>query len=114
MNQPTPEQLAKLPKWAQEHITDLSRQRDAALNVLNEFQDSQTVSRFYYEDHVCTGEQAGPSSKRRYIQTDRVIVDYKGEEFELTLARGRLQLRCVEKCLALHMNCANTVNVEPV
>lgn len=52
MTTPTPEQLAKLPKWAQEHVRDLERQRDnaieakrerdAAIAALPEFQGTNT------------------------------------------------------------------------
>lgn len=40
----TPDLIAKLPKWAQEHIADLQRQRDAAIEALENIVDTQTPS----------------------------------------------------------------------
>lgn len=62
----------RLPRWAQAYIEDLLREREMAIRTLNEFQDAQTRSRIYYEDHVCTGEETGPSTKTRYIQSNRI------------------------------------------
>jgi len=42
MNKPTPEQISKLPRWAQDHIKDLARQRETALEALNSHVDNQT------------------------------------------------------------------------
>lgn len=68
--------ISKLPKWAQDHIADLRRQRDTALNKLNDFVDDQTPSHFYVDDHVCVGEKSGPTTKRHYIQTEKMTVEY--------------------------------------
>lgn len=64
--------VLKLPKWAQAYIEDLLREREMAIRTLNEFQDSQTPSRIYYEDHACTGEETGPTAKIKYIQSNRI------------------------------------------
>ena len=82
---PTPEQLAKLPVWARTHIEDLAREREVALNALNKYVDEQTDSPFYVESLECTGEKAGPSLKRRYIQTARMTVKFKGVELNIML-----------------------------
>lgn len=60
--------ISKLPKWAQEHINGLQRQRDAAVKALNESLDTQTKTGIYIDSLECTGEQQGPSHKRRFIQ----------------------------------------------
>ena len=39
-------EVTKLPKWAQEHIQTIERQRDHATATLKEFLDSQTPSSF--------------------------------------------------------------------
>jgi hypothetical protein len=75
---PTPEQLAKLPKWALEYVKDLENQREQAIRTLNEFVDDQTPSPFYYEDNPCTGESSGPIGKRRYIQAHNMEVFWRG------------------------------------
>ena len=66
------DKIAKLPKWAQDHIQELQRQRDIAVRALNEYCDSQTPSEMYVEENECTGEQEGPSVKVRYIQGQRM------------------------------------------
>lgn len=81
---PTPEQLSKLPKWAQDHIRDIARQRETAVNVLNEFVNDDTPSPFFFEDYACTGECQGPSNKRRYIQAHSVTVVWRGVELRVS------------------------------
>lgn len=78
MSTPTPEQLAKLPKWAQEYIADIERQRFVAVRALDKFKDEQTPSPFYCEDHYSTGEKQGPIFRRKYIQTDSIEVEWRG------------------------------------
>lgn len=78
MNTITPEQIAKLPKWAQEHVRFISMQRDAAVKALNRFNDSQTESPFFVEDHVCSGESSGPSTKKMFIQAYCMSVNWRG------------------------------------
>jgi hypothetical protein len=80
---PTPQQIQKLPKWAQDHIEDLERQRDISIRALNEFCDNQTPSPFYVEDLVCTGEGQGPTPKRCYIQAHSVTVVWAGVEMQI-------------------------------
>ena len=83
MSTPTPEQIQKLPKWAQDHIQNLTRERETSVRTLNEFCDNDTPSPIYYEEMVCNGETQGPSTKRRYIQTDRIVVMWRGIELEI-------------------------------
>lgn len=83
MNKPTPEQIAKLPAWAREHINTLERQRSQAVTTLNEFVDRDTPSPFYFEDNPCTGEASGPSSKRRYVQAGTLVVCWRGVELRI-------------------------------
>jgi len=46
---PTPEQIERLPKWAQAHIKRLERQRRGAITALKKFQDSDEPTRVLYE-----------------------------------------------------------------
>lgn len=71
----TPDLLAKLPKWAQAHIEDLQRQRDAAVGALENIVDHQTPSRIFFEDIVCVGKGA-PSFYKTYIQAPRDEVTF--------------------------------------
>lgn len=68
--------IKKLPKWAQEHITTLERERDIAIRALNDYCDSQTPSVIYVDEYKSTGEERGPSSKRRYFNGQRVTVEF--------------------------------------
>lgn len=87
--EPNQEQIDKLPVWAKTHLIDLQRQRDAAVTTLNKMLDEQTPSPVFYEDHPCTGEAAGPSYKKRYVQTDRVVFRHAGVELNVYLAREK-------------------------
>lgn len=44
------EQLQRLPKYAQDYIKQLKRQRDTAVSRLKQFEDDQTPAPFYYQE----------------------------------------------------------------
>ena len=67
---------SKLPKWAQEHIRDLERQRDTAVKSLKEWTDSQTPSAFSVDELVCTASP--PELYRRYIQGHQMDINHAG------------------------------------
>lgn len=77
------EKIEKLPRWAQEYIAKLSRERDTAVRALNEYLDDQTPSGFFYEDLLCTGESSGPSFKKTFVQTDRITVINQGVRLDV-------------------------------
>jgi len=85
----TQAQLSKLPKFAQEYISNLQRQRDAAVHALNKFTDAQAESAFYVDENICTGEESGPSRKRTYIQTRQIVCCSEGVEVRV-FASGAL------------------------
>lgn len=101
--------INKLPKWAQEKIRDLERERDAAVVALNEFQDKQTPSRIWTEDIVCTGEESGPTAKRNYFQTRSLEIQV-GDHKRSTI---HLLLRPDEKCLDISSGWC-TLHFKPV
>ena len=72
------DKIEKLPKWAQEHIADLQRQRDVVVRTLNEHCDNQTPSPFYSDEMICNGESQGPSCKRMYFQAYKMEVEHAG------------------------------------
>lgn len=82
------EKIAKLPKWAQEHIKDLNRQRAVAVRALDKFVDSNTESCIYAEELVCI-KDGGPSRKRNYIQSHRVTIQRGGVTLEILLPTSR-------------------------
>jgi hypothetical protein len=77
MSTPTPEQLAKLPKWAQAHIARIERTRDDAIEQLGRYIDDQTPSSVYYE--------AMGSFDRKYIQSRRIVFQSEGVELTVML-----------------------------
>lgn len=81
---PTPEQIAKLPKWAQDHITALTRQRDTAVRQMNEAADKDTPAPFFFEDHVCI-KDGSPDVVRRYIQSRWIRFEHLGLSVTLLL-----------------------------
>ena len=81
---PTPEQIAKLPKWAQERMEDLERRTRVAEERLKEYLDAQTLSEFYVEDYVSTGE-GSDKHVNRYIQTYKMAVERDGVKLTILL-----------------------------
>jgi hypothetical protein len=75
--------ISKLPKWAQQHIEDLQRQRDIAVKRLNEMTDDQTPSPFYADQYDST--KTPPESRRVYFQAHRMTVGHLGLELDIIL-----------------------------
>ncbi|HDY68749.1 MAG TPA: hypothetical protein ENH85_13290 [Candidatus Scalindua sp.] len=82
----------KLPKWAQSYIKDIERERETAIRALNEYIDNQTKSSFYIDEMECTGEDQGPSVKRRYIQTHKITVVHEKVELNIMLRKREIDL----------------------
>lgn len=92
--QVTEEQLQKLPKWANELIRTLGRERGVAIQKLHQFIDTQSPSCFYHDDLTCTGEQQGPSIYKHFVQTCRIVVEHKGVRLEVVaLDKDNITLR---------------------
>lgn len=81
----TDEQMGKLPKWARDYFVDVARERDTALRALNNYVDTQTPSAFYIDELECTGEDRGPTSKRRHIQTHKITVQHNGVRLDVSI-----------------------------
>lgn len=81
---PTPEQMAKLPKWAQERMADLDRRTRVAEVAVKEYFDVQTPSEFYVEEYVSTGEGSDKYVKR-YVQTYKMVVESGGVKLSILL-----------------------------
>ena len=86
------DKIMNLPKWAQEHIADLQRERDVSIRTLNEFCDKQTLSPFCFEDNPCTGEISGPVSKKHYVQAYKMEVNHVG----ISLSVSTFRKDCIE------------------
>lgn len=87
--------ISRLPKWAQDHIADLKRERDAAIRALNEWKDDQTESPVMIPALVCTGERKGPSQKIRFIQTRWVEFEWEGIHLSVHLREGEWN-KCID------------------
>jgi|FAXJ01.1.fsa_nt_gi hypothetical protein len=81
---PTPEQIAKLPKWAQERMENLERRTRAAETALKDYLDNQTPSEFYTEDYVSVGEGSG-THVQKFIQTYKMAVEHDGVKLTILL-----------------------------
>lgn len=86
---PTPEQLERLPKWAQSHIESLERERRSAVAVLGRFQDSDEPTMISYKQgHYSDGEY---QFFTRHLDTHQVQFVCNGASLVVTLfddARG--------------------------
>ena len=96
---PTPEQIAKLPKWAQERIADLERRTRVAEAAVKNYLDSQTPSEFYVEEYVSTGEGSDKHVKR-FVQTYKMAVEHDGVKLTILLRQD-------EKGIDLQWNSTN-------
>lgn len=83
-DQPSKEMLEKLPKWAQEYIKHLETERYVSVRALNAHCNQQTPSKMYWDDYVCTGETQGPSNKRFYVQTHRIVIEHAGVQLNVS------------------------------
>ncbi len=83
MIQPTPEQIGRLPKWAQAHIKQLGRQRQNAIDSLNKFQDSDEPTPVSYEQFKQLGR--GSEFLTRHIDTHSVKFTKNGVTLVVTL-----------------------------
>lgn len=86
-----PLKIAKLPVWAQLHIQDLQRERDIAVRELQEYCDNSTPSNIWTEELVSDGanKNGGPTLRTRYIQANKLSIQYAGARLEILLRPGR-------------------------
>ena len=89
---PTPDQLSKLPKWAQDQLKTLQRERDTAVEALKEWTDSQTETPISILEMPCLGERPGPSQIVRFIKPG-IGTEFKWEgiHLQVTLNSGGRQ-----------------------
>jgi hypothetical protein len=90
----TKEQIEKLPKWAQEHMRDLQRQRDTAVAALRKWTDSQTESPISIMEYECTGETQGPSRYDRYVHAHGLTIKWHGIRLDVRLNDDGPQHEC--------------------
>lgn len=83
--------IARLPKWAQEHIRDLTRQREVAVKALHDWSDAQSVQPISVSEMECIGPGT-PEHFTRYIKGRYVTVKWIGVELNLLLREDAVQL----------------------
>lgn len=76
MNEPTPEQLAKLPKWAQEHIRILAMRLGERIDDLNALRQNKE-SHFYYQPEICNGPKV-------FVPAYSITCEHKGVVLEIS------------------------------
>ena len=103
-NDATPEKIAKLPKWAQEHIEKLSLECGAAVAERAKVLDAQTPSDIYYGGFTDSG--------RKYVQSDEItfvigIQMHGGKpwptEISVRIHNGKLRLMGTGVCGTLQI-----------
>lgn len=88
VNEFTPEELAKLPKWASDKARSLARERDTAVECLHEWADTQTEAPISIMEYESTGETRGPTHFMRYVQGRNIRVKWQGIELDIGLRDG--------------------------
>ena len=84
--------INKLPKWAQEFISDLLLQRDRAIKLIHDFQDGQTPAPFYHEESSWEGAGAHVVVPH-YIQARSVTCCHAGMEVQMCVhENGKIKL----------------------
>jgi len=114
VGKPTKEMLEKLPKWAQERIRDLERERELSVRALNAFVDGQTESAIWVDDGVCSGEESGPSFKRRYIQAHQVTFRVGAQEVYISLDlrdSSELKINCGGRTMVFQPVASNAMKI---
>ncbi len=82
MNVATPEQIERLPKWAQNELRDAHRRANDAESKLKDYLDNQSQSFVYTRNGL---------TEKSFIQDDRVSFQLKGGEITVALRDGKLE-----------------------
>jgi len=84
-----------MTKKEQEAFNDLQRQRDEAVRLLHEWQDSVTQSPFSIGEIDCT--QQPPRFSTRYVQTTRITCKHAGIEATMSIEDGCISIRYMDE-----------------
>lgn len=84
---------SRLPKWAQDLIRNLRYEREVAIRALNKYCDEQTPGPIYVDELESTGEEQGPSMKRRYFRGDKVSIEWAGVLLDITVRERGIDLQ---------------------
>lgn len=93
MSKPTAEQIAKLPKWAQEHIQTLERQRREVVGVLEDFTQVNNTGPVRCRMMVSDGEaERGPSHREVRFDARWIEIEHADVKLDITLAHDEIRL----------------------
>lgn len=93
MSKPTEEQIAKLPKWAQEHIRTLEQQRREVVGVLEDFTQAHATGPVRCRMMVSDGEaERGPSHREVRFDARWIEIEHVGVHLGITLAHDEIRL----------------------
>jgi len=85
--------IMRLPKWAKDHIRDLTRQREAAVRALDKFEATQTPSKMWVEDFCSDGKTRGPSTRKLYVQGRRITIEHNDIRLDVLMREEALDLQ---------------------
>ena len=80
-----PEQLTKLPKWAQREVQNMHAEIESLKKQRDVFLSDQRISPVYVD-------QGFPDTVRRYINSDSVYVEHVGIKLEVVAVREEVRL----------------------
>lgn len=101
------EQFLKLPKWTQEYIRNLEREKANAERTLREFTDNQTPSDYYFSEFGKDG------MKHRYLQCYSVSVKMT-ERHAINIHKrsdGTLDVSAEWGGLLIHPSASNSIKL---
>ena len=84
------EKIEKYPKWLQDYVKKLERQRNEAVRELYEYMDEQTPSPFYISEFLTI--ESPPKHFVRYVQAHQMEVNHDGVYLQIILRDGQIDL----------------------
>ena len=93
MNQPTPEQIEKLPKWAQDWISNLARAHREAVKQVERVENEATPSPISTTGFLCAQPTGGPSYHTRYFRADSIEINHAGVWLSIGLRQNEISLQ---------------------
>lgn len=85
---PTPEQLSKLPKWAQDYIKDRDTVARNAVSVMVAAHESQTPTPFYFSGSMWPDpDSRSPKNSKVYVGQDwrrSIAIEFGGIILDIT------------------------------
>ncbi len=83
--------ITKLPKWAQERIRNLERQRIAAVEALDDFEAAHATGPVTVHQMV-SDKSGGPSSRKVRFDAHWLTIEHAGVALDITLADDEIRV----------------------